>query len=129
MHEAYPPSNVSIHNTYYIAGSWKQVAMLLDELKSLAPDVRPEDLGGEFRRKDGTFRDRYVLLYRQIVALTGILQKNVALAAAASSECQLCPNLLSLLTNASRGKSTTVITSLRFSQLGWPSRGKKLWAP
>ncbi|KAG9027852.1 hypothetical protein FRB95_007333 [Tulasnella sp. JGI-2019a] len=73
-----------IHNTYYVAGSWKQVALLLDELKSLAPDVRPEDLGGEFRRKDGIFRDRYVLLYRQMVALTGILQKNVALAAAAS---------------------------------------------
>ncbi|KAG8904489.1 hypothetical protein FRB99_001665 [Tulasnella sp. 403] len=73
-----------IHNIYYLAASWKQVLLLLNDLKRLAPNIKNGNVQGLFKRKDPTFRDRYVLLYRLMVVLVGVNQKSLALAAAAS---------------------------------------------
>lgn len=61
----------------------------------MIPDFKREDLGSYFKRKDSTFRDRFVLLYRELVVLVGIYQKSLSLAAAAS--CKSSPRSRGLL--------------------------------
>ncbi|KAG9049466.1 hypothetical protein FS837_010159, partial [Tulasnella sp. UAMH 9824] len=73
-----------IHNVYYLAASWKQALLLLQELRKLVPDFDAGKLSTVYLKQNSTFRDRFVLLYRLLVVLVGVNQKNVALAAAAS---------------------------------------------
>ncbi|KAG8961729.1 hypothetical protein FRC05_005825, partial [Tulasnella sp. 425] len=73
-----------IHNLYYVAASWKQALLLLQELGKLVPDFDASNLSTVYLKQNSTFRDRFVLLYRLLVVLVGVNQKNVALAAAAS---------------------------------------------
>ncbi|KAG8909504.1 hypothetical protein FRC01_006899, partial [Tulasnella sp. 417] len=73
-----------IHNVYYLAASWKQALLLLQELRKLVPDFEAGKLSTVYLKQNSAFRDRFVLLYRLLVVLVGVNQKNVALAAAAS---------------------------------------------
>ncbi|KAG8939435.1 hypothetical protein FRC04_006582 [Tulasnella sp. 424] len=73
-----------IHNLYYVAASWKQALLLLQELRTLIPDFDASKLSTIYLKQNQTFCDRFVLLYRLFVVLVGVNQKNVALAAAAS---------------------------------------------
>lgn len=57
--------------------------LLLRELQKLGPTARSEPLQSYFKEKD--FRDLFVLLYRLMVVVVAVNQKNLALSAASSS--------------------------------------------
>ena len=72
-----------VHNVYYIAGTWKQVILLLNELKATSPFIQPSDLPN-LLKKDPKYRDKYILLYRVMAMLVTVTQKKLSLAAAAA---------------------------------------------
>lgn len=58
--------------------------LLLEDLQRLAPEFRAMDLDSYLRNEKSAFKDRFILLYRLMLVLVGINQKNLALSAAAS---------------------------------------------
>ncbi|KAG8923059.1 hypothetical protein FRC02_011431 [Tulasnella sp. 418] len=66
-----------------MAGTWKQVMLLLKEIKEIQPHI-PSGGIPAIMKKNQRFRDRFILLYRLMEMLVYVHQKTVSLATAGS---------------------------------------------